>query len=242
MSKGWTQKLKLPLLLGLVALFAMGYRCSGGGSPPSETPPDGRSSFYPEYDYMDAYDAFAYGTARAVNAFAPCGTDLNVFFDEVITPAQVLHYDSVGYFMMQHAQLTGSPDAQFVYKSYLLAIEDAHHKPVLPPPFGEILGRTYDTGSGYAWAVIFVQAIIDEYPGYPDMIDKTAIHEMGHMRADLTHLCYTPDSVNWYMSPYHDDSSCVMGQARISLCTNKDLATNPHFCPACCGRLKQVQW
>jgi hypothetical protein len=56
MRTPWSLRLKL-LLLPIVGLFAMEYRC-GGGEPPDETPPDGRSFFNPEYDYMEGYDVF----------------------------------------------------------------------------------------------------------------------------------------------------------------------------------------
>lgn len=205
-----------------------------------ETPPDSRTWYTPEYDYKAGYDVFTLYQV-AVNAFASCRTDLSITFDDVITPAEEVRYDSIGWIMDYYSQTTGGIDPQFACGSYLLAIKDAYNKPSIPG-LGEILGVTFDTGSGYAWAAIFVQAIMDNYPGDERMLIKTAIHEMGHMRAYLSHLCYSPDTLHWYMSSDHDDVSCVMGTGKIAMCTGQDLTVNPHFCPKCCDRLGQVGW
>ena len=243
MSRGWSYKLKL-LLLPLVALFTMGGVCDwfwGSPGDVTEQPPDGRTIFFPEYDYMEGYDVFQYGQTYAINAFDPCNTDFWAFYDEVITPVRQIRWDSIGWYVVnQWSRTTGGSNPSFDYKAYMCAIKDAYDR---PPGESGTLAYTVDGGAeGYTWSVIFVQAITDRFPGDQGAIEHTTIHEMGHMRADLTHLCYTLDSVIWLMSPDHDDSSCVMGEEKISRCTNKDLSINPHFCPACCGRIMHVQW
>lgn len=226
----------IPILFA--SLLTLGSSCTQL-IPPATAPPNARTLFKPEYDRQFGYNLFDQGTAKVENTYAPCGTDVSIQFDEVITPVQVIHYDSVGFYMNAHAQIS---NGQFDFKAYLLAIKDASNKPPPPPPGIEILARTYDHGSGFAWAVIYVDAIKRNYP-FPDdqpMIDKVTIHEMGHMRVNLTHLC---DALTGQiMTADHDDSSCVMGSGKISTCTNKDLTVNPHFCPADCERLKKVKW
>jgi hypothetical protein len=239
MTSRRTTKLQFLLLFPLVMLTSMSgwLGCEG---VPSETPQDGRTVFRPEYDYMQGYDALTdYGTV--INAFAPCGTDLNIYFDDVITPARTICWDSVGWYAVnQWSDNCCGADPRFDYKAYLVAIQDAYDR---PPDYAQTLGYTIDKGvEGYTWSVIFVQAIMDTFPGDQAAINQATIHEMGHMRAALTELCYTLDSVNWYMSPNHDDSSCVMGDVKIAKCTGKDCSIDPHFCPACCNRLSQVRW
>ncbi|MEW5994524.1 MAG: hypothetical protein AB1744_09025 [Candidatus Zixiibacteriota bacterium] len=239
MRSKWTYMLHM-LALPLVALLTMGDICDGGGGSPgdaTEEPPDGRSIFNPEYDYMEGYDVFPTGESYAMNAFAPCNTDLIAYFDEVITPAVEIEFDSLYYYMRDHAQIYS--DSTFVYKAQLLGMPDALDKPVVHGinPLGVTFFGPFDDRR----SAIFVQAIRDLGGDVQSMLEKTVIHELGHARGKLTHLCYYSGG-NWYQSPDHNDEACVMGRARISLCTGRDLTANPHFCPACCDRLKRVNW
>lgn len=236
-------KVSTIFLMPLVALITMGDICDDGGGSSgqySETPPDAVSAYIPEYDHMVGYDVLT-GYEDVVNAFSSCRTDLNVIFDDVIYPAFSINFNSIGEFMTEHAQLiTGQSGPEFACGSYLLAVLDAYNKPILPD--GEVAGITFGTGSGFAWAVIFVQVLYETYPGDQNMINKTPIHELGHMRANLTELCYKDYQGYWHMGADHDDQSCVMGQGKIAICTGWDVTANPHFCPKCCNRLSQVQW
>lgn len=233
MNKGWRQKLKLLVLLLLVGLFT-----SCWDSDPddyTEQPPDGRSCFQPEYDYMEGYDVFQYGQTYAINAFDPCNTDFWAFQDEVITPAVEIDFNELYYYMRDHAQIYD--DSTFVYKAQLLGMPKALNVPGGLVPTGITMRDTL----GYIRSAIFVQNIRDLGGDVQSMLEKVVIHELGHMRGDLTHLCYESGG-NWYQSPDHNDEACVMGQGRISYCTGRDLTANPHFCPACCARLKRVNW
>jgi len=239
MTTGWSYKLKLLLFLPLVGLFTMGDRCGGGGEPPDETPPDGRSVFFPEYDYMEDYDVFQYGEKYAIDAFDPCNTDFDAFDDDIITPAVEIDFYHLFDYMKDHAQRYD--DSTFVYKVQLLGMGDALNKP--GEGAFEIVGITFYDTTDHRRSAIFVQAIIDMGGDVQSMLEKSVIHELGHARGKLTHLCYfdTIDST-WYQSPDHNDPACVMGQGRIAPCTGHDLTVDPHFCPACCNRLKRVKW
>lgn len=104
-----------------------------------------------------------------------------------------------------------------------------------------MLGETRGGGEGgVVFAIIFVGAIRNLYPGDQNMETKTPIHEMGHVRAKLSKLCDT--AFIYVMNPDHNDSSCVMGQGKIATCTDKDVSINPHFCDSCLTKLKKVIW
>jgi hypothetical protein len=134
-----------------------------------------------------------------------------------------------------------SSDSSFMYKVQLLGMPDALNKP--GGGVFEIVGITFFDTADHRRSAIFVQAIRDLGGDVQGMLEKSVIHELGHARAKLTHLCYfNEEDSTWYQSSDHDDPACVMGQARIAPCTGYDLTVDPHFCPACCNRLKRVNW
>ena len=69
-------------------------------------------------------------------------------------------------------------------------------------------------------------------------VTYATIHQLGHQRAGLTHLCL-PDTT---MNPAHSDSSCVMGQGEFAICTDFDLCWDPQFCENCRNALTNVSW
>jgi hypothetical protein len=205
--------------------------------------PDPRRTYSMEYDYMVSYDVFTItGQQRAEAAFSAANTDLAIHFSDVIIPAEMWPYDSLGYYYDDYWDTVFIPGTgtRLRYKSYLIGIQDAWGKP--PQPGGGVLiGETRGGRmEGVAHSIIFVQAIRDAYGGDQNMESKTTIHEMGHIRAIDSHLC---DTTNIYiMNPDHNDSSCVMGQGKIATCTGQDLSINPHFCPICIDKVKKVSW
>lgn len=237
MSKEWRQKLKL-LLLPLVALFTMGGWCDDDDpGQSSEQPPDGRSWFQPEYDHMFGYNVFPnYDVTYIAEVFEPCNTDFDILTSDVIYPVEEVMFDSLFNYAVEHAiQYQG----EFINKAYILALPDA-----LETPPGYLGITTYGGDPGIAASFIFVQAIRDAYPGDTSKIEYVVIHECGHLRANLTHLCIetSPGSGVWEMNPDHDDPRCVMSQWPYSLCTLYDVTINPRFCPADRERLKRVTW
>ncbi|HWR82813.1 MAG TPA: hypothetical protein VN285_05895 [Candidatus Deferrimicrobium sp.] len=236
MKASCNQILRL-LLPPIVALTTLGAGCPTA-SQVGEKPPDRSTTFAPEYDYMEGYDVFPYGHGTASTAFAPCSTKLQVWYDEEIRPAELLDWNSVGGYMYEHAQKTGSgAEVKLKHGAYLIAVQDVYNR---PPDSSVTLGYTDSGGEeGWAWTVVFVQTIRDIFPGDTLAINHAVIHEMGHMRANLTELC---DPATGEMSDYHNDGSCVMGDVKVPPCTGTDASANPHFCSACCWQLMHVQW
>lgn len=203
-------------------------------------PLDGIAVFIMEYDCQSGYHIFA-DTSNIAQTFREANTELSIFFDALYLYPEEVNYESLGYYLFQHFTTIGSPpDQQLRYKSYIIAIKDAYNKPVEP---GDqiMLGQTSAGGDeGFAHSVIFVQSIKDNYdpPDEENMLAKTPIHEMGHLRAGLPELCNEDGSFN----PEHNEFDCVMGQGKIAICTGYDVATNPHFCSSCIQKLKEIKW
>ena len=79
------------------------------------------------------------------------------------------------------------------------------------------------------WSVVFWDQCESD-----DHRMKVLIHELGHQRTTLTHLC--EDRSN------HDRDDCVMGQGIISPCTGKNLINTPRFCPKDELKLRDITW
>jgi hypothetical protein len=201
--------------------------------------PDPWRIYSMEYDCQISYDILTQGWYKADSVFSAAKTNLSIHWSESGLESQEVYYDSVQYYIWPHMEkINPGPSQQIRYKSYMMAMQDAYGKPVTPG--FTIIGWQTGSGGGYTMCVVFVQAIRDNYfpPDDKIMEIKTAIHEMGHMRADLSDLCDDYGGVN----PDHDDLSCVMGWAKICPCTGQDVATNPHFCQMCIDKLKKVFW
>ncbi len=132
----------------------------------------------------------------------------------------------------------------FFQSYYLFALKDAISKPIDPDfPNGVILGYTSQQGkAGEVMTFIFAQAIKDKYPNDDGVIQITVVHELGHMRAALSHLYYfnEKDSL-WYQNGDHDDKNCVMSQGgKISPCTLSNISTD--FCPNDRKKLALIDW
>lgn len=204
--------------------------------------PDPRRTFPMEYDCQISYDIFSQGEwYKADSVFNAVNTNLSIHWSELGLDDEVVNYDSVQYYIWPHIEKTDTTAQQVIkHKSYMMAMQDAYDKD--DPPGLVTIGWQTGEGGGYTMCAIFVQAIRDNFFGSDiELMEiKTPIHEMGHMRANLTDLC-DPNDLS-QINPEHDDYSCVMGQGKIAPCTGQDVATNPHFCPMCIEKLKKITW
>jgi len=129
-----------------------------------------------------------------------------------------------------YAEIT---NGRYDHQCYLLALGE-----VTNLPDEEMAGETWNEGQeGRVASFIFVYNIRQRYPGYEKMVHKCVIHELGHARALLSHLC-----VGSSMSPEHDLEDCVMAQGRYAQCTGWDVTQNLHFCNMCLNNIHAVKW
>lgn len=203
--------------------------------------PDPWRIFSMEYDCQISYDIFSHGEWYKVDSvFSAAKTNLSIHWSELSLDNGTCNYDSVQYYIWPHIEKTDTTPSQMIkWKSYMMAMQDAYNKH--DPPGITTIGWKTGEGGGYTMCVVFVQAIRDNFFGLDQEIMeiKTATHEMGHMRANLTDLC---DPLTLRIDPNHDDYSCVMGHSKIDPCTGQDVASNPHFCPMCISKLKPIFW
>jgi hypothetical protein len=230
----------------ILSVSVMEISCKEPADDKTQVDGDTTRTFQMEYDHMVGYDVFASpGESYIRQAFDAASTKLDVTFSDGNIEPAIWKFDSLGYYYSNYwtTQYIPGVGTRLVYKSYLIAIKDAWNK---PPETKDVIMLGYtpknDRGiEGIAQSVIFVQAIRDNYPGVTRMEYKVTIHEMGHARVDLTHLCL--DSDPYVMNDNdHDLDDCVMGQGQVAPCTNMDLSINLHFCPKCRGKLKGVTW
>jgi len=240
MKRAWRQRLRLLLLLPFVALFTTGTNfldCDNSGST-SETPQDESSWFQPEYDFMFGYNVFPnFDVTCVADVFAACNTYFDIVSSDIIYPAESVAFDSLLNYAYHHSIKV---NGELINGAYILALPDAPGK-----PNSNALGVTISPGDpGIAASFIFVQAVRDAYPGDASKIEYAVIHECGHLRANLSHLCSetSPGSGVWEVNPDHNDSRCVMSNWPYSSCTLYDVTVNPHFCPADRERIKKVTW
>lgn len=72
-----------------------------------------------------------------------------------------------------------------------------------------------------------------DLPAIPGVI----IHELGHARADLSHLCEDPFD--------HDAKDCIMAEDEIHpWCSPEwvNVLDNLHFCNKCRDKIRRVNW
>jgi hypothetical protein len=229
------------ILIACVSL--MDISCKEESDDKIQVDSDTECTYQMEYDHMLSYDVFAPpGESCIRQAFSEASTELDITFSDDDIPAAIWPYQELGayYYPYMTRQIVEGVGEMLVHKSYLIAIQDASGKP--PEPDGSIMtGYTIDKGKeGAATSVVFVKAIRDNHPNNQRMEYKVTIHEMGHARASLTHLCL--DNNPNIMSDEHDTADCVMGQGEISTCTGLDLTVLLHFCPKCREKIKKVSW
>ena len=241
MKTNWRQYLKLILMFLPIAFLTVVGGCDENQNPNDYAvqPPDENLWFQPEYDYMFVYpnsiNIFPNSDCSYVtDVFSTCYTDVS-YWPGGINDSEVVDYSDL-YRYAENNSLKNQ-FGELINGAYILALPDALNK---PDP--EALGITINGGQkGIAASFIFVQAIRDEYPGNISIIEYAVIHEIGHLRADLTHLC-EPVGEEWVMSADHNHNRCVMANGPYSPCTLYWVNTNPLFCDKCRERIWSVDW
>jgi len=213
------QKILLLFLLGGLVFV------SGCGETPV-TVTNG-NTFTIEYDHQVSYDCLMYGTRKVDNAFDEANTALEFVSDDTLEDCYISEADLRLYFF-NHVE-RDSTGVNRKYPGYLCGIQG-----LLDSISGEVLDTVAgESTQGQGYSFVCVQVT-----GFGLYLDKAIIHELGHQRASLSHLCLDANTMN----PAHNDSSCVMGQRETAICTGKDLTWDPHFCPACRNTIKNVSW
>lgn len=231
-------KILLVPLMPLIFLFTMGDSC---GNNQSSAPGNTNLTFSFEYDYMIGYDVFA-STNYADVVYATCNTNLDIGFDENNIPATSIDWSLLVATMKNHRQkyLPSTCD-DFIYPAYLAGFTETTNT---PDPAFVYYGVTFFPPSNCSsvsdrFVAIFGQTI-QSVPNVNNqkLLEKTVIHELGHCRGILTHLCLSGTTQH----PAHNDPACVMGQGTVAPCTGLDVYQNPKFCPADIAFLKNVTW
>lgn len=213
------------LILFLLAVIMFIWGC--GETEIIET---NAKKFTIEYDHQVSYDCFVWGTTEVENAFEAANTILEFVQDDINLPDSAVMFSQLLSYYRDHVDtnVNGIP----LYEGYLCGIE------ALTDDNGNVLeiywGATYHLPGPYSHSFICTDIV----PG--DCLEKTVIHELGHQRAGLPHLCW--DDSNTVMNPFHTGIDCVMGKDRWSTCTGENLCSNPHFCIGCRESLKSVSW
>ena len=210
--------LVLFLLVGLILVW-------GCGSTPT-TQTNGRK-FTLEYDHQESWTCFPWGLERPKKAFEEASTVLNVVYDNTTLTDSLIPYLDRFKYHIAHRQWDA--DSNCVYPGYLCGIK----------AYANEIGVLIDTIAGLTWMDIPRFSYVCGYVASSwNYRDKTAIHELGHQRARLSHLCLDEYSMN----PDHNAEDCVMGNGELAICTGENLVFYPEFCPACRDRIKAVDW
>ena len=223
-------------LAGLLILCVsvMESSCWEGTTTKRDVDPDTTVVFMMEYDHVWSYDVLDYsGEQRLGDAFSPSGTELDIYVSNFISD-DTWNYDSMSYYIDVYAEKT---NGQYDHKCYLLALGEVTN---IPDPPGKItVGLTSNPGEeGEVTSINFVYRIRQLYPDYEKMVHQVTIHELGHARAYLTHLCLDDST----MSPDHDNEGCVMAEGRYAACTGQDVTEHLRFCNKCINNLAKAKW
>ncbi len=216
--------------------------------------PVGTSNFEPEYDYQVGYDVFPYPDEDqfVIDAFSDCSTVFYARYNdgELEVPAVDISYNSISVYGKANRDYLADGSAEF--GGYLIAMSDVVDKPTVLGSTGSvIMGVTVASTAGTreGMAFIFVKAVQDEFSTtWRDVVKGVTVHELRHLRANLTHLCEWKPNFNgpgqgaWVQDGDHDACGCVMGAAPNSLCTSCNTSKNPTFCNADKKRLKKITW
>jgi hypothetical protein len=216
----------------IILTLAMEISCWETSDDKTEVDGDTTLIFYMEYDHMWSYDVLENdGEQRLRDAFSPSGTELIIHVSNWIDDEVWDYRDLDSVYVPMYADRT---NGLFDHKCYLLAMGEVTNLPV--PDIG---GATRDDGQpGKVRSFIFVHNIREYYPDYEKMVHKVTIHEMGHARANLSHLCQADGT----MSPDHDVPDCIMAQGRWASCTGFDVTLELRFCNMCRERISNVSW
>jgi len=206
---------------------------------------------------MEGYDIFPNGEEYVINAFSEGNTNFSAFHSDSDIRSYIIPYkDDLYDFINQYGECKKNSNEDCIYENiddggniyqlihfchgaYLAGIKDYDDKPEYS------LGMTVCSGqSELAFSIIFVKYIRDRNNqpySAEDIIEGTVIHELGHARADLSHLC---NGINF--NPEHDANfRCIMSNVLPynDCMENVDiLLYGPKFCGRCCDKLKNNSW
>jgi hypothetical protein len=182
-----------------------------------------------EYDHQQSFDVFPQGPGAVEKAFKYGFTYLDIIYDTQDTlENNCILYDSLATYYRMHVQKSGGNP---LFPGYLCGVEE----------FVDGTGYVIDTilgastrGKGFTFIAVQLASQLE----LGDPLDAVTIHELGHHRAELPHLCSSTG-----MNPFHNDSACVMSNSfPVATCTGKNVVVNAHFCPACSDSLKKITW
>jgi hypothetical protein len=190
----------------------------------------GEINFTLEYDHQESWECFPFGLSRALTAFDKADTFLDVVTDNTDLPDMLVPFVERQTYVYHHRQL--DQDSMGVYPGYLCGIK------AFADEYGIIidtlLGLTRVAGPGKGWSFVCSRNCDTGL-----LTDKTAIHELGHQRANLQHLCLDFGTMD---TLHHNAVNCVMGHGAIATCTAEDLISYPEFCDYCCDALRAQGW
>jgi hypothetical protein len=211
-------------------LFCLGglIFVSGCGETPV-TITNGKT-FTIEYDHQQSWTCFPWwdGPERARKAFKKADTELNIIYNDTTLTDSLVKLSQRLIYHDDHRQWE---DSIPVFPAYLCGIK----------AFTYDNGVMIDTIAGWTYYSIYFPrwSFVCGYIAYGyNFRDKTSIHELGHQRANLSHLCIDENTMN----PDHNAEDCVMGQGEWAVCTNKNLTNHPEFCSNCCNIIRGISW
>lgn len=213
-----------------------------------EGPPDAVLEFYPEYDYCAGYDIFPGGDfAYVASRYAYANTNFSPYFSHAnITSRGYLQNNAQIYqFLDDFGDCvwdTQGGCTWIISKLYLAAV-------VNDGGTGYLGGTLNDRVEGSAICVIFVENIVNfagQQLNVKNLTEAVVLHELGHGRADLSHLCSGPNvNTSSHNSPTQF-SSCVMGFPfpRPACLASDDAGPLDQvgYCGKCDENLKIVTW
>ncbi len=226
-----------PCYLLAIVLVGILILCQGcpwddvAEEPPPVQPVDTLTTFKFEYDWMDGYDAFTTATEEWV---------IEAFRDAKTIP-WIKESDRLGYAVYNFSELDSLvrdwgdtlDDGAWEHTCYVVSLGKVED---LEPE--ELMGlSTWKGIEGKATVYIFLQNIKRLYENEAKMVPRVIIHELGHARADLTHLCEYPSN--------HDADDCIMAEDEINPWCSPDWVSvldNLHFCNKCCNKISRVEW
>lgn len=236
-------RLKTQHLLGIliVVLWAMLSGCPRKDQNKTQTEPDVERIFRTEYDCQLSYNILSpqWRGERVQEAFDPANTTLDIVRDEETLTDSIVSWDDKGLYMSWHWTMTSYPDLRLYYKSYTISVWILDQIPEEPGEFT----LAWAAGMGVeaeAMGMILTGRIRDLFSPPDSMEIKVLLHEWGHMRADLPHLCL-PDGGPMDVDN-HDQPDCLMAQSEVAQCTGEPIDQNMHFCGRCIENLKAVVW
>jgi hypothetical protein len=195
------------------------------------TPTNGKV-FTIEYDHQISYNVlFGIDKSAIEQAFEQANTELDFEYDDEDLPNYWVRLDSLYEYYIEHVKRDSL--GTVMYPGYLCCIQRVRNS--WGNPLDQFWGFTYHLPTprvGHSFVVLGNPTIPFECRA------KVTIHELGHQRCIVTHLCLNDTTIN----PEHNDSTCVMGKGKIPTCTDKDLCNDPHFCQACRNAIGSVSW